>query len=66
MQQLPDYNMQPPEYPEGPECTCECGECETCEEEDCECKGHWTECSLCGTIYCHCDDDYEKWKDDYR
>jgi hypothetical protein len=64
MEQLPDYNMEPPEYPEY-ECTCEDEEdCEDCEVEGCECIEHDTGCDRCKQDKgCSCDEQYRAWKE---
>ena len=65
MQQLPDYNMQPPEYPEEPDCLCvDENNCDFCDVGECECERHIEECSLCGFKSCQCGAMYDSMMDD--
>lgn len=55
---MPEYYEQPASF--------FCDECELCEEgQDCKCstpEHDLEECLFCGKA-CHCDSDYEAWRD---
>ena len=58
MEQLPDYNMEPPEYRDEDDCgVCDDGSCDDCEDDGCDmCKQ---------SKGCSCDEQYRNWKERY-
>lgn len=59
-----DYIIQMEQQRLGPDCDCAEGECDACQDENCDCTRHEEDCEVCKTTRgCRCDTLYEDWKD---